>query len=289
MLNLLIRLTGRLPLRGAHALGAALGRLAAGTDNRLRAAAQANIARCLPEWTVGQRRALRDQSMAECGRAAAEIGYLCHRPLDDVLGLVREVTGEDAVQRLRSTGRGLVVASPHLGAWELAGLYGSRRLPPMTIFHRPPRRPSLAALMGQCRTRTGARLVADDPPGLRALYSTLRAGGNVGLLPDQDPGRSGVFAPFFGLPASTTTLVQRLLRATGAALVLCYAERLPRGEGYRVHFQPGPGDAGHEDPQRAAAALNAAVEECARRLPAQYQWCYKRFKTRPEGEAEFYR
>jgi KDO2-lipid IV(A) lauroyltransferase len=289
MLQLLIRLTGKLPLYAAHALGAALGRIAAGTDNRLSRAAQINIARCLPAWTTQQRATLFRRTMVECGRTAAEIGFVCHRPIEQVLGLVREVSGEESVAQLLASQRGLVVASPHLGAWELAGLYGAGRLLPMTIMQRRPKSPALAALITRCRSRTGAQLVNDDLAGLRALYRTLQGGGNVGLLPDQDPGRRGVFAPFFGVPASTTTLVQRLLRATDAALVLCYAERLPASAGYRVHFEPGPVRAADADPLVAATALNEAVERCAMRLPEQYQWCYKRFKTRPAGDGEFYR
>jgi len=289
MLELLIRLTGSLPLHAAHALGAALGRVAARTDNRLRRAAQTNIAHCLPEWTPQEREALFRRTMIECGRTAAEIGFICRRPIAQVLGLVREVRGEASIARLHDSQRGLVVASPHLGAWELAGLYGAGRLLPMTIMQRRPKPPALAALITRCRSRTGAQLVNDDLAGLRALYRTLKGGGNVGLLPDQDPGRRGVFAPFFGVPASTSVLVQRLLRETNAALVLCYAERLPASAGYRVHFEPGPARAADADPMVAAAALNEAVERCARRLPEQYQWCYKRFKTRPAGERDFYR
>jgi KDO2-lipid IV(A) lauroyltransferase len=84
------------------------------------------------------------------------------------------------------------------------------------------------------------------------------------------------------------TLVPRLAQRTGAPVVLIYGERLPKGRGYRTHFHP-VGDAIRDaDPAVAAAALNRGVETCVRECPSQYQWSYRRFKTRPEGEESLY-
>jgi len=122
------------------------------------------------------------------------------------------------------------------------------------------------------------------------LLQTLLAGGIVGMLPDQDPGRRrhGVFAPFFEVPAKTMVLLPRLVQRTGAAVIFGYAERLPKGGGFKLHFLP-PEDL---DPgasiEELAAAINRRVEALARHRPAQYQWCYKRFQTRPRGQPSVY-
>ena len=51
-----------------------------------------------------------------------------------------------------------------------------------------------------------------------------------------------------------------------------------------IFTSPGRDEALREpDPVRAAGALNAAIEACVREHPAQYQWAYRRFKTRPAG------
>ena len=113
------------------------------------------------------------------------------------------------------------------------------------------------------------------------------------ILPDQQPKSrrrgAGVFAPFFGVPALTMVLLGRLARKTGAAVVFSFAERLPGNAGYRAHWVEAPAAIADADPVRAAAALNQGVEQCVRICPEQYQWSYKRFQARPEGESEVYR
>ncbi|HSQ02770.1 MAG TPA: lysophospholipid acyltransferase family protein, partial [Burkholderiales bacterium] len=81
---------------------------------------------------------------------------------------------------------------------------------------------------------------------------------------------------FFGRPAYTVTLVSRLQRATNAAIVMAFAERLPAGRGYLLHLEALP--TGHFD----EAALNHAIEEVVRRCPQQYLWSYNRYKV-PAG------
>ncbi len=97
-------------------------------------------------------------------------------------------------------------------------------------------------------------------------------------MPDQVPGEGdGEWAEFFGRPAYTMTLLGRLQKATGAAIVFCHAERLAHGAGFRLHFdfldEPLP-----EDRREAARRVNAKVEKLVRACPAQYLWGYNRYK-----------
>ena len=72
------------------------------------------------------------------------------------------------------------------------------------------------------------------------------------------------------------TLVTRLQKATGAALVMICSERLPQGNGFRVSFEEIATDNFDE------ATLNRAVEDAVLRYPTQYLWGYNRYKT-PAG------
>lgn len=283
-----LRLLAWLPLRYAQGIGGTVGRLAGLIPNGLRRVAETNLALCFPELSARNRRRLLAQTLAETGRTAAEMGALWLWPAPRVLALVREVPGDEVLTQALSLGKGLILACPHLGAWELAGLYCATRCK-LTALYRPPRMAMLDAMIRRARERSGARLVPTDAVGIRALFQALRHGDAVGILPDQDPGRErGVFAPFFGILTNTMTLVSRLAASTGAPVVLVYAERLPRGAGYRMRFVPAPEDIADPDAKIAAAALNRAVESCARARPEQYQWTYKRFKTRPAGERRYY-
>ncbi|WJW75630.1 lysophospholipid acyltransferase family protein [Thiohalobacter sp. IOR34] len=284
----LIWLTSRLPLRIDHALGAALGWCLAVLPTPLRRISAINLGLCLPEHSPEERRRLLRRSLMETGKAALETGPLWTWPAERLFPLIREVHGAEAVDAALAAGGGVIVATPHLGSWEMAGLYCAERWG-ITSLYRPPRLRALEALTRAGREHLGARLVPTDAGGIRSLFATLRGGGVVGILPDQDPGASGgVFAPFFGVPANSMLLLSRLARKTGAAVVFTYCERLPRARGYRMHFLPAAAGIDDADPLTAASALNRSVEQCVRALPEQYQWSYRRFRSRPPGEAPLY-
>jgi KDO2-lipid IV(A) lauroyltransferase len=207
-----------------------------------------------------------------------------------VLSLVSEVVGLDLLEAAVSSGRGTLLLGPHLGAWEVVGLFVSAHHS-MTSLYRPSREPALDRRLVRARERFGARLVPADARGLRALFRVLRRGGVVGILPDQNPGAgAGVLAPLFGIPARTSTLTARLLDASGAVPLLTWAERLDRGRGFRLHFVETDADAlRDDDPVRAASALNRELERLIRGSPDQYLWSYRRFRHGPPDAPTPYR
>lgn len=284
----LLRLTALLPLPLTHAIGALLGWLLWRIPSAPRWIAARNLALCFPELTPTERDRLLRRNLMETGRGLLELGPLWLWPGQRVLALVRgSVAGEEALAATVRQQRGAILLTPHLGAWEMAGLYYSSRHP-LTILYRPSRL-GLDELSVRGRGRVGGKVVATDARGVRALFTSLRNGEILGILPDQDPGEeSGVFAPFFGIAANTMTLVSRLALKTGVPVFLTWAERLPCGRGYALHLRALPEVTAAASLEVSAAALNQGVEAAVRSLPAQYLWVYKRFKTRPPGEAKLY-
>jgi Kdo2-lipid IVA lauroyltransferase/acyltransferase len=288
-LNLLFRLFAALPLPVAHAFGAALGWLLLVVPNKRRRTAETNLWLCFPEMSRGARQRLLRRNMIELGKSVTEIGALWTRSEKKIRRLIRRVSGEDKLKKTLLRGQGLILAIPHLGAWEMVGLWGSLNHP-MTSLYRTPPMSRMGNLMRQARERFGARLVSADSSGIRALYKALERGELVAILPDQVPSaRSGsVFAPFFGIPANTMVLLSRLAIKTGAPVMFAYAERLSQGRGYHMHLLPAPAEINHGGVETSATAVNAMVEQCARSLPEQYQWVYKRFRGRRAGDKELY-
>ena len=285
-----LRGTSWLPLSAGQRLGACLAPLAVGIPGRARDALATNLALCFPELDDAARRGLARASAAQAIAAMLELGPLWSWSRARVLALVREVHGLERLDAAVSSGRGAVLLGPHLGAWEVAGLFVSARLP-MTTLYRPPRVRALDGLLRSGRERFGARLVPAGAAGVRVLFRSLQRGEVVGLLPDQDPGAgAGTFAPFFGLPARTSTLPARLLAVTDAAPILTWTERLERGRGYRLNFVEldGRGLRGG-DVERATRALNLELERLIRRFPRQYLWSYRRFRHPPPGQPDPYR
>jgi Kdo2-lipid IVA lauroyltransferase/acyltransferase len=284
-LRALLRLLARVPLGVAHALGAFVGWWIAHTPNRQRRNALINIALYRPELDTRAKIRLRNRSFAAFGRTYGEMGRLWLGPAEEVLGLIREVRGGELLRR--DDGRGLIVLSPHLGAWELAGLYLAAQ-GPTAIFYKPQKR--LDDVIVAARRRSGATLAPITARGIRALVDALAAGGYAGILPDQEPraDKGAAFAPLFGVPAWTMVLVNRLARKSGARVIFMFAERLARARGYRIHCLPAPDGIDSDDDVTAAAALNLGIERCIDVCPEQYLWAYRRFRRRPPGEPKVY-
>lgn len=284
----LLRLLARLPLPLLHGMGNLLGWLSWLVPNPNKTVTQRNLELCFPDLMPAARRTLARRTLIETGKALLETPLLWLAPGERVLGLVREVRGLELVEQGLAGGKGVIAVSPHLGNWELCGLYLARY--GITSLYRPPRKQALEKLICQSRTRLGGSVVPTDARGVRALYQALARGGLIGILPDQDPrDEAGEFAPFFGVAAKTMTLLPRLAHKSGAPVLFTFAERLPRGRGFRLHFLPAPADIASDDVTVAVTALNQGVEQCVRIAPEQYQWAYKRFRTRPEGEPPLYR
>lgn len=288
LITALLKLFAALPLAWNRRLAGLLGRLLYLVPNSLRRHSEINLRLCLPELAPAERRRLLKASLIETAKTALEAGPMWFWPAEQLLPLLAgDSEGVDAVDAAIRNGRGALLATPHLGSWEMAGHFGAARWG-ITNLYRPPRMAAMDKLIREGRQRAGAQLATTDAKGVRQLYETLSRGGVVGILPDQDPGRSGVFAPFFGVPASSMVLLGRLARKTGAAVFFCYCERLPGTAGYRMHFHPAPPGVDSEDPMTAATAMNRGVEGCVRACPEQYQWNYRRFRNRPPGEPQIY-
>jgi KDO2-lipid IV(A) lauroyltransferase len=271
-----------------HAWGGALGWLAYALSPSYRSRLRANAARA--GLTTAQRRA----AVAAAGHLVAELPRLWLRPADQTLGPLLNWEGDELIAAALTVGRGLVLLTPHLGSFEvcaqaIAERFGDRTQ--LTAMYRPARFDWLRQLEETARARPGLATVPANLAGVRQMIRALRRGEAVGLLPDQVPPLGmGVWAPFFGQPAYTMTLATRLVQQTGAAWLLIWAERLPRGTGWVVRVVP-PDEAlaqvaaSDEALQlTCATAINREMERLILRRPEQYLWGYHRYKS-PRGAA----
>lgn len=286
--KIIIQSIAHLPLRVCHVLGHGLGLILFYLPNRHVNISKTNIRLCFPHYSSLQQRNLVKHSMLELGKTVMEMPVIFHAPRERIQSYVKQVSGEHYAEQALIAGKGFILAAPHLGCWEISGLYCSIRFG-ITSLYRPPRMAYVEQLLLQARQRFGAKLVPTDTHGIKQLYTALQNNGVVGILPDQDPGQStGEFVPFFGIPAKTMVLLPRLARKTKAPVFFVYSERLPKGQGFHLHFIPCHCDVYSGELSRAVQCSNVMVELCVTRIPAQYQWSYKRFRTRPTGWPELY-
>ncbi len=282
-LILFLRLMALMPLSVARSCGRLLGALAHVSGTRMRHTTDTNLALCFPALPPEQRTRLAKSSLSHTFQTICETGAVWLWPAARALGLVSDVDGLGLLQSAKAAGKGVLVLAPHLGNWEIFGLYlnvcGCGQ---SSQLYQAPNSPALDKLIFSARSRAGAHMVNTDNKGVAELLKALRNGEIVGILPDQVPPASGgAFAPFFGVPALTMTLFNRLQQKTGARVVIGYARR--EGAGFRIVFRAPDAAIYEEDPAQSLAALNRSIEMVVNEVPAQYQWEYKRFKRQPEG------
>ncbi|CAJ0694851.1 Lipid A biosynthesis palmitoleoyltransferase [Ralstonia edaphis] len=272
-------LFSRLPLSVLQALGGWLGALAAQVPGRYHDRLIANFRHAYPDVTP----AMLKEAGRSAGRMVFEMPYFWVRKNGAQVAPHLFDVCRATIERALADGRGLIFLTPHLGCFEvLPQAYASEH--PVTSLFKPPRKESLRAWIEHMRTGPNMHMAPADPRGVRMLVRALKRGEAIGILPDQTPtGGEGVWAPFFGKPAYTMTLVHRLHRLTGAPVVALFAERLPRGTGYRLHVEE-IGDL-PEDATQAATRINAAIERLIAVAPTQYLWGYNRYKHPKGAEA----
>lgn len=270
-----------LPLRVLHGLGTGLGWLLNLFPTQPRQIARINVSLAYPELDRKEVCSLVRKNMFETGKSIMEMGYVWSMDEKKLNRLLQKESGRKVYDDAVKEGRGLIALPPHLGSWEFLSQYYAR-LAPSTCLYRPLRMPKMHKYVLDGRERMGATMVPTTPSGIKTLYKALARKGNLGILPDQDPGdEAGVFAPFFGVPANTMTLVSRLARKNRTPVVVACAKRLPKGRGYDIYAQRVSDGIYSEDDIEAAAAMNESLEQLIRQMPEQYLWSYKRFKRRP--------
>ncbi|MCE2860163.1 MAG: lysophospholipid acyltransferase family protein [Oxalobacteraceae bacterium] len=272
MLLRLFQLLSLLPLPALHALGAAAGWVVYACSPSYRRRLRDNLAHAgYPH--------LLTNAVVEAGKNIFELPFIwCATPERVLKSAV--LHDWPIAQSALDAGQGVIFLTPHLGCFEIIAQAIASRAP-LTALYRPPRKPSLKPLLEQARARDGLTLAPANLAGVRALLKTLRAGGAIGLLPDQVPGAGeGIWTSFFGRPAYTMTLPAKMHQMSNAPLVLTYAERLSFGRGYAIHFVRFT-ERLAGTPEQQARMINAAMEQLIARCPSQYFWSYNRYKGAP--------
>jgi len=202
LLRILIRFLGSLPLPTLRLLGASAGWLLYRLPNRERENARVNLALCFPGMEAGAREDLLRRSLKETATTLLEMPAVWYGSTEKWLGRLEPGSVPDEIRQLLEQGKGLIVAMPHLGNFEIsAHFFGS--LGKATGLYRSPRKQGLESLMLEGRNRPGQnRMVATDRAGIRTLYQALSRGEIIVILPDQQPksreGGAGVFSFAFG-------------------------------------------------------------------------------------------
>ena len=278
-----IRVVSKLSLDAAHRIGTLAGLLYSVVPARSRNAGLVNLRVAFPTISNRELKRIARKSAVQAGRMVMELPALWRWPGERVIELVREVEGRELLDEALARGNGVVVATPHIGSWEMMLLWLGHNAS-LTAPFRELRLPELEEFIHSARQRTGVQMIPSQRSAALRLLRSLRKGNIVGMAPDQDAGSgSGVFVPLFHEVANTGVLIPRLVAKSGATMLWIYAERLERGQGFRIHIEAGDPEIGSEDLVRGARAINRDIESIVSRFPEQYLWFYRRYRRRAEG------
>jgi len=287
----LLAIFGWLPMRLALFAGSTMGRWAYYFSSRLRRTGQRNLELAFPELTQPERRVLLRGCFENLGRLLGVFSQFASANTQTLQSLI-ECEGLEHIDAARESGRGVILFTGHVGAWELSSFALSLFGYPLSFLVRRIDNPRIEKLIDERRERLGNRTI-DKRSAAREMLLILQRGGTLGILVDLNTlDREGIFVDFFGVPASTTFILAKLAVRTEAAVLPVFApwDRARRRFLLKIEEPLTVARSGdHEDDVRRLTQLfTGVVEKYVRRYPDQWLWIHRRWKTRPPGEPEIY-
>ena len=284
---------GVLPRPAALAVGRTLGRLAYLFGGSLRRTGEINLRLAYPDMSASQRTQILRGCYDSLGRTLGEFSQFPRATRASLRELIDyDPVGLKHLRAAEAQGRGVIFLTGHIGAWEVLSFAWSALEYPINFIVRPLDNQRVEDLIEGIRTRFGNTAINKTAAARQALRA-LRAGGTLGILADLNTqAKEGVFVPFFGHLACTTTGAALLaLRADAIVIPTCAVWDKKRRR-YFFHGDPPvelvrTGDE-KRDIEINTANFAAALERMIRAYPDQWLWIHKRWHTRPAGEFSHY-
>jgi KDO2-lipid IV(A) lauroyltransferase len=273
-----------LPLPVLRGLGWVLGRVLFVLGRERREVALINLRLCFPEKTEAEREVLARKHFVVFSRAVLDrtLGWWASK--ERIERIVRISGAENLTD---TEGKPVILLSPHFVGLDAGASRISMCVVGCSVYSNQ-KNPVLNKLLYDGRKRFNDTLLLSRQDGMRRIVKALKDGYRFYYLPDMDFGpKESIFVPFFGIQTATIPAVSRLVRMTGAKVVACITRQVP--DGYEVEVMPAWENFPGESVEADTAYVNRFIESQVLRMPEQYFWLHKRFKTRPAGEQRFYK
>jgi len=279
-----------LPVWVGFAVSAAMARVFFLFSGKLRRVGERNVEIAFPDLSPKERQRLLRGCFANLGRLLAVFAYVTNHP--EELKQLIDCEGIENLEAAERSGRGAILFTGHIGAWELSSFGLSLFGHPLSFLVRRIDNPKIEGLIDRARTRLGNRTI-DKRSAAREMLQIMQSGGTLGILVDLNTlDREGIFVDFFGVPASTTFMLAKLALRTNAQVLPVFAPWDERRKRFILKIDEplqfeSAGDE-TEDVRRLTQLFTSVVEKYVRQYPDQWLWIHRRWKTRPPGEPEIY-
>ena len=273
-----------MPLPAANAVARIAVRTLDRIAPKLRGVALKNLSFAMPELDADERGRIVDGVFESIARLLVALARFPSIDRSNVSQWIA-YEGLEHYESAKREGRGVLIATAHLGNWELSAFAHALMTEPMHVMVRPLDNPLIDALVERRRTLSGNRLI-DKRDAARAVIKALRNNQAVGILIDQNTDDEGVFVDFFGKLACANPGFVKLAHRSQPPVIPGFALWDQRARRYVLRFYPRIEMTGHV--QRDTQRLHATIEAIIREYPDQWMWIHRRWKTRPPGEAPLY-
>ncbi len=275
----LVALLRVLPLKASYRAGYGIAKLLDLLLPKLRRVAARNLAMAFPELSAAERSRITEGVFRSVGRVIVAVARF---PSIDRISY----EGLENYQAAKAQGRGVLIATAHLGNWELSAFAHAVMTEPMNVMVRPLDNPLVDQLVESRRTLSGNKLIFKKDAA-RSVLKALKSNEPVGILIDQNTTPAeGVFINFFGTQACAGAAFARLAHHSQAAVIPGFALWHEQERRYVIHFLPEVRMTG--DTAADTQRIHAVLEDAIRKDPDQWLWIHRRWKTRPPGEPSFY-
>ncbi len=286
-----VKLLSLPPRSIARSMGAFVGRLALLLTPRLAGVGDLNLRLAFPEKSAAERQQILRKLYRNLGWLLAEFCQMPRYTPETTRSFIR-YEGLEHYLAARDEGKGVLILTGHLGAWELSSFYHSLMGYPMSIVIRRLDNPLVDSLVNHIRCLHGNQVLHKDDFA-RGLLASMRRGETVGILMDTNmTPPQGSFVDFFGHPACTGSGLARIAMKTGARVLPGFLLWQEATQQYVLRFGaplclPTSGDV-EADVLANTALFTKVIEDYIRQYPDQWLWVHRRWKTRPQGEAPIY-
>lgn len=201
-----------------------------------------------------------------------------------IRSLVR-VHGEENLRAAMSRGKGVIMATAHLGNWEYAAAWCAQSGYPINGLGTDQRDDRITKLIAALRASGGTRALG-KATDLKSMFKALSAGEIIAVPIDQDAKLNGIVSLFLGFPASTPIGVAKLSAKFGCAVLPAFCLRGADGVTMDFHILPameGRGCAYGSDIQSSIDDVNSVISEWISAYPGQWMWLYPRWESVERG------
>jgi len=265
----------------AQDLGAWLGASARLFSRRRWRMTLTNLEHAFPEKSAEERAAVALEAWRNAGRLAAELIKSRHLSKDEIKRLLR-IENPDLCEDLLKEGKGIIINIGHLGNWEVGGIAFTAWGMPLGVVGRVMKNPLVDQWVTETRSRCGEVVFAHRNPFF-SVVKWLKQGKMIAILIDHNMHEGGIFVPFFGRPAATSTLSALLSVKLDCPIISARVRR--EGRGLALSFdgplRPDPAANPEKEVERLTVKMTQVLEGYIRQRPGEWLWGHNRWKRQP--------